>query len=180
MKNNSTMRIFIPLFILLLFALKMAVSQEQTSAEVDNDQRISTGISKSVLQLIEDRAENFSRIKGNLVVETVDGYEYFEVKGMDEMQSNYQRIVIKKGAQPYYLADYEGDAKLNGICFAAFTGGISTLTNSDSKYSIGQVKERTTDLIAVYGLFQQGKEVASIELQPSKTMCRIIVGQQPQ
>ncbi|MCC7030903.1 MAG: hypothetical protein IT257_11405, partial [Chitinophagaceae bacterium] len=45
MKNKSTMRIFVPFFILLLFALKLAMSQEQTSAEVDNDQRISTGIS---------------------------------------------------------------------------------------------------------------------------------------
>jgi hypothetical protein len=146
---------------------------------MDNDQRISSGISKSILQLIEDKDDNFSRIKGNLVVETIDGLEYYEVKGMEDMQSTYQRIVIKKGAQPCYLADYEGDAKLIGLCFTAFTGGISTLTNADARFSIGQVKERTTGETAVYAVLQQGKEVASIELQPAKVMCRIVVGQMP-
>jgi hypothetical protein len=163
------------LALLLIMAGYSRASAQGASISAD-DTRASLDISKNIIKLISALAKDFSDVKGDLITKTDDGTSVYGVNSMDAMMADNQYVMIKSGGAAYYIANYTGDAKKLTMSFAAFTGGVTTLTNADGNFVITQDKEKSTDEKLVYIMSVKGTKVGSYTMEAKKTEGTLIIG----
>ena len=108
------------------------------------DATASLNISKNIIKIIGDLAKDFKDMKGDEITKTADGTTVYGVKNLDCMMAENEYIMIKSGGAKYYIASYSGDDKKLGMSFAAFTGGVITVTNADGNFTVEQNKEKSS------------------------------------
>ena len=89
-------------------------------------------------------------------------------RGKPPIRTSPFYIMIKSGGAKYYIASYSGDDKRLGMSFAAFTGGVITLTNSDGNFTVEQNKEKSTGDNLVYTLLVKGTKIGSFSMDVKK------------
>ena len=136
------------------------ISTENSKASLD--------ISKNIIKIISALANNFDDIKGNLISTTDDGTKVYDVKEMDVMLAETQYVMIKSGGAAYYIANYSGDSKKLTISFAAFTAGVTTVTNADGNFVIQENKNKSTADKLVYSMFLKDTKVGSYTMEAKK------------
>ena len=151
-------------------------SNAQGVPDAADDTRASLDISRGIIRLISSLAKDFGDVKGVELTKTDDGTVVFAVNEMEAMSADNQYVMIKSGGAAYYVANYTGDAKKLTMSFAAFTGGVTTLTNADGNFSIEQDKEKSTDDKLVYIMSVKGTKVASYTMEPGKKEGTLIIG----
>jgi hypothetical protein len=148
----------------------------QGSTVTADDTRASLEISKNIIRLISALAKDFADVKGELVTKTDDGTSVYGVNNMDAMMADNQYVMIKSGGAAYYIANYTGDAKKLTMSFAAFTGGVTTLTNADGNFTIAEDKEKSTADRLVYIMSVKGTKVGSYTMEAKKSEGTMIIG----
>jgi len=148
----------------------------QSSSVTAADTRASLEISRNIMVLVGSLAKDFSTVKGDLLTKTDDGTSVFSVKGMEAMQAGNQYVMIKSGGAAYYIANYARDAKKLTMSFAAFTGGVTTLTNADGNFTVNQDEGKSTEDKLVYIMSVKGTKVASYTMEPKKGEGTMIIG----
>ena len=151
-----------------------AIAQGSTVSA--DDTRASLEIARNIIKLISALPKDFSDVKGVLVTKTDDGTTVYGVNNMDVMMADNQYIMIKSGGAAYYIANYTGDVKKLTMSFAAFTGGVTTLTNADGNFIITQDKANSTDDKLVYIMSVKGTKVGSYTMEAKKSEGTMIIG----
>jgi hypothetical protein len=62
------------------------------------------------------------------------------------------------------------------MSFAAFTGGVTTLTNADGNFTITQDKEKSTSDKLIYYMSVKGTKVGSYTMESNKNEGTLIIG----
>jgi hypothetical protein len=150
-------------------------SQAQSSVS-EEDTRASLEISKNIIKLIGALAKDFVDVKGDEITKTEDGTVVSGVKDMDDMQATNQYIMVKSGGAAYYIANYKEDSKKLTMSFAAFTGGIITLTNADGNFSVTQDTEKSSSSKLVYIMAVKGTKVGSYTMDTDAKEGTMIIG----
>lgn len=167
------------IFAKLAFAFLFFVSfnvRAQDAGITSDDTQASLEISKHIIKLVSALAKDFTDVKGDLLTTTEDGTKVYSVNNMSAMKANDQYIMIKKGGAAYYVANYTGDAKQQTMAFAAFTGGVITITNADGNFEVTNDKDKSTNTKLVYVMSVKGTKVGSFTLETDKKEGTLIVG----
>jgi hypothetical protein len=167
--------------ILILAALSLTAANgsdiyAQSSTVSADDTKASLEISKNIIRLISALAKDFTDVRGDLITKTDDGTSVYNVNNMATMMADNQYVMVKSGGAAYYIANYAGDAKKLTMSFAAFTGGVTTLTNADGNFVISQDKEKSTSEKLVYIMAIKGTKVGSYTMEAKKTEGTLIIG----
>jgi hypothetical protein len=161
-------------FTFLAFGYQPAFGQGSgTSTE---DATASLNISKNIIKIIGSLAKDFTDMKGDLITKTDDGTSVYGVKNLDGMMESSQYIMIKSDGGKYYIASYKDDYKKLGMSFAAFTGGVTTVTNNDGNFSVEPNKEKSTSDKLVYMLLVKGTKVGSFTMEMKAQEGTMIIG----
>ena len=166
-------KIIFPLVAISLFCTFHFNAAAQINAD---DTKASLEISRGIIKLIGALAKDFEAVKGDTLTKTADGTTVFSVNGMDAMLADNHYVMIKSGGAAYYIANYTGDTKKLTMSFAAFTGGVTTLTNADGNFIITQDKEKSTDEKLVYIMSVKGTKVGSYTMESKKNEGTLIIG----
>ena len=168
-------------FLAMIFLMTTAFVPTYAQTKVtEDDTKASLEISRNIVKLVSELAKDFGTVKGDLVTKTDDGTSVYSVIGMETMKATNQYIMIKQGGAAYYIASYEttaADAKTLTMSFAAFTGGVTTLTNADGNFVIGHDdKVKSADDKQVYIMSVRGIKVGSYTMEVKKKESTMIIG----
>jgi len=168
MKKIISSLVAISLFCAFHFSAAAQINEADTKASLE--------ISRGIIKLISALAKDFEAVKGDTLTKTADGTTVFSVNGADGMLATNQYVMVKSGGAVYYIANYSGDSKLLTMSFAAFTGGVTTLTNADGNFTITQDKEKSTSDKLIYYMSVKGTRVGSYTMESNKNEGTLIIG----
>ncbi len=154
-------------------------AQDASPSITQEDTKASLEISKNIIKLIGALAKDFSTVKGDLITKTTDGMSVYGVTGMESMLADDQNIAIKSGGAAYYIATYKSDGndqKKLTMSFAAFTGGVITITNADGNFTVEQDKAKSTGDQLVYTLSIKGTKVGQYTMDTKAHEGTLIIG----
>jgi hypothetical protein len=177
-KNKKLMKkIFLGSIMALMFLFAGSQSGlAQGSSNSTDDATASLNISKNILKIIGSLAKDFTDMKGEFLTKTDDGTNVYGVKNIEGMMAEAQYIMVKSGGAMYYVASYSGDTKKLAMSFAAFTGGVTTITNSDASITVTQNKEKSTADVLVYTMSIKGTKIGSFSMEVKKQEGTMIIG----
>jgi hypothetical protein len=161
---------------ILFLASSYTSVNAQATPQATDDAKASLDISRNIIKIITGLSNSFSDVKGDLLTKTDDGTSVYTVPSMDAMMADDQYVMIKSGGAAYYIANYKGDAKKLAMSFAAFTGGVTTITNNDGNFTITQDKDKSTSDKLVYIMAVKGTKVGSYTLEAAKKEGTMIIG----
>ena len=168
------------IFLFLAFTAALSISATRIHAQglsvTEEDTKASLEISKNIIRLIGSLAKDFTDLKGDQLTKTEDGTVVYAVNNMESMMSTNQYVMIKSGGAAYYIASYTDDPKKLTMSFAAFTGGVITLTNADGNFVIEQDKVKSTDDKLVYIMKVKDTKVGSYTMDVQKKEGTMIIG----
>lgn len=166
--------IFIFIAILAVTA-KFNPAAAQASPNSD-DVIVSAQISRNIVNLISAASQNFKSVKGEFLTKTTDSTAVYGVSNMSSMKTATQYVMVRSDGKSYYIASFTGDEKLLSTSFAAFTEGITKVTNGDATYSVAQNKDMSSPRITVYTISRNGEKVGSYTLEVQKKEGTMIIG----
>lgn len=167
-------------FLFLVFAASFFLItphvHAQTSTISEEDTKASLEIGRNIIRLISSLAKDYTDLKGDQITKTEDGTVVYAVNNMETMQATNQYIMIKADGGAYYIASYKDDPKKLTMSFAAFSGGVSTLTNSDGNFLVEHDAVNSTGDKLIYIMSVKGHKVGKYTMDLQKKEGTMIIG----
>ena len=145
-----------------IFTLMLPALSHAQSKSDDPTVTKSLDIARNMIMAVSGLADDFKKYKGDFLMKDKSENAYYMIKDID-LGTDLQYVIVKPKGTTVIAAIYKNkskDDKTVSMAFAAFTGGITTLTNGKD-FTIVRDEATTNDGALKYFLKLKDTKIAA-------------------